>query len=65
MIKQLLREYFSLRGCDGPEMWLLREYFSLGGCAGPESTVIFTMTLIKHLQNISLWEGVLVLKCSY
>ena len=38
-----------------------KEYFSLGGCAGPESTVIFTTTLIKRLQNISLWEGVLVL----
>ena len=50
------REYFSVGGCAGPEMfekWLLwlvlREYFSLGGCAGPE-------------RNISLWEGVLVLE---
>ena len=46
------REYFSLGGCAGPEMfekqllWLVpREYFSLGGCAGPEMLKL----------DISLW----------
>ena len=37
----------------------LREYFTLGGCAGPERPIA-TITALR--QNISLWEGVLVLK---
>ena len=40
----------------------LREYFTLGGCAGPERPIA-TITALR--QNISLWEGVLVLKGQY
>ena len=38
------------------------EYFTLGGCAGPERPIA-TITALR--QNISLWEGVLVLKGQY
>ena len=40
----------------------MREYFTLGGCAGPERPIA-TITALR--QNISLWEGVLVLKGQY
>ena len=40
----------------------LREYFTLGGSAGPERPIA-TITALR--QNISLWEGVLVLKGQY
>ena len=36
--------------------------FTLGGCAGPERPIA-TITALR--QNISLWEGVLVLKGQY
>ena len=37
-------------------------YWPLGGCAGPERPIA-TITALR--QNISLWEGVLVLKGQY
>ena len=40
----------------------LPEYFTLGGCAGSERPIA-TITALR--QNISLWEGVLVLKGQY
>ena len=40
-----------------------REYFSLGGCAGPERPTPYEQATITAVrENISLWEGVLVLE---
>ena len=65
----VLREYFTLGGCAGPEIQIqqreqatitvLREYFTLGGCAGPERR---TSHNNSFSGNISLWEDVVVLK---
>ena len=41
------------------------EYFTLGGCAGPERPIHRTSNNNSFSQNISLWEGVLVLKGQY
>ena len=41
------------------------EYFTLGGCAGPERPIYRTSNNNSFSQNISLWEGVLVLKGQY
>ena len=70
-----LREYFTLGGCAGPEMQIHRtshnnscerEYFTLGGCASPGRTTVYEQreqaTITALRENISLWEGVLVLK---
>ena len=41
------------------------EYFTLGGCTGPERPIHRTSNNNSFSQNISLWEGVLVLKGQY
>ena len=37
-------------------------YFSLGGCVGPERSIFPNRRIFHSQGNISLWEGVLVLK---
>ena len=62
------REYFSLGGCCGPErpihtsIYNNREYLTLGGCVGTGRQRYEQATIT---ENISLWEGVVVLKGQY
>ena len=58
-------KYLNLGGCGGPKriLYTSREnkpkYLNLGGCGGPERIL---HTSRENKQNISLWEGVVVLK---
>ena len=58
------REYFTLGGCDSPEIVIVDvivtcfEYFTLGGCGGPamSNTVMFAVVTPLSL-DLATWLG--------
>ena len=64
-------EKFTLGGCTGLQMQIYRriynniKYFTLGGCVALKWPIYRTSYNNSFSQNISLWQGVLVLTGQY